>query len=178
MIKKETTSSYWVDTVQVEAGKWHEKHKTYSFSRIPNALFEYAGILDLSTSELGFLCMLLHHMRYKKSDGKPTRIYPSLSRLSDYKISADRRTLSSLAHSLQEKGLVQIIKETGKSNTYDPSGLFAILLHLVAVDEDIQDRLKHEYIEGNIKDRQEADDYRFKELGTQLTIRKRRLGLI
>lgn len=164
--------------VIAEANKWHDKVNKMGFSRIPNALFEYAGVLELSPSELGFLCTLLHHMRYKKGTKKPSLIYPSLTRLASYKIESSRKTLYNLSVSLQDKSLIKIIERNGDTNIYDLSRLFAILICLVEKDLEIKDTIRIEYEEGSLKDRTEADKKRFSFLKECLITRKRELNLL
>lgn len=161
-----------------EANKWHDRVNKMGFSRIPNALFEYAGILELNPAELGFLCTLLHHMRYKKGTKKPSLIYPSLTRMANYKIDASRKTLYNIAISLQDKGLIKINQRNGDTNNYDPSRLFAILLCLVEKDLEIKEKIAVEYEEGSIKDRTEADSKRFGFLKKCLINRKKELNIL
>lgn len=168
----------WGNKVTTEANRWHENVTQFGFSRIPNALFYYSGVLGLNPGELGFLCLLLSHMRYKNLEtGKRTKIYPSLSNLANYKIDSTRQTLGKFRTSLEEKGLIRCNQLKGGNFEFDPSGLFALLVYLVEKDKEIQDKLKYEYQEGTVPDKIEADDKRYKELKIYLHLRKVELGI-
>lgn len=164
----------WSTKVIADSNVWHTKVKTVSFSRIPNGLFEYAGIFKLTPEELGFLCILLSHMRYKDlGKGNVSKIYPSLSRLAEFKILSSRQRLSNLKDSLIEKKLIKCIQKKAGNYEFDPSGFFAQLNFLVEKDKEIKKRL--EYDEGTIQDRNEADKYRFSELEIALNIYKKQM---
>lgn len=168
----------WNSKVIADSNAWHTKVRTVSFSRIPNVLFEYAGVLKLSPEELGFLCMLLSHMRYKDlGEGVVSRIYPSLSRLAEFKIVSTRQRLSTLKDGLVNKKLIKCQTKKAGNYEYDPAGLFAQLNFLVEKDKEIKKRLEYEYDEGTIQDRNDADKYRFGELLVSLTIYKKQLNM-
>lgn len=119
---------------------WHSTVQQYSFARIPNALFEYSGVLELSPEELGFVCMLLSHMRYKNvKTGQHSKIYPSLSKMAKLRFSkASRDRLGRIKDALIEKCLLKTISKKEGNLEFDLTGLFALLYLLTEEDRKVK----------------------------------------
>lgn len=170
----------WGDDIMELSNQWHTTVQKYSFARIPNALFEYSGVLGLLPEELGFVCMLLSHMRYKNiKTGEHSKIYPSLSKLATMKFDdTSRQRLGRIKDSLEAKGVMRTIEKKEGNFEYDLSGLFALLYILSAKDLE----LKGIYSSTSLNDtpasvRELAGKDRIKKLKSIKDEAKKKLGL-
>lgn len=105
------------------SAKWSSRLEKYGFTPISNAFLEFYPLLNLTTQEVLFV---VHCFKYKWTANYP---YPSFNTIAK-EMKKSRNTIQNYARSLERKGYIKRIAQTGQTNKIDFSDLIEILERL------------------------------------------------